>query len=178
MRSDASLSATVVGVTPMAGWTTSATGGQWRASFKGFSQHEVSHWRNGAREVQVDRFGYGAQQQGAEMVSYGNRLAPDSMRRGEQVIGPLDQQLRTVRETVVQVDRSFRLAWWWYRVGGVSTPVGTKAQFLELYSALTGAPASEIVVVSAPCPANDCGPAREALHEVVTGRPLPPASQK
>lgn len=172
-RSPAPMPTVLAGVTPMTGWQPAVNEGQvWVTALKGYSEHLVTHWENGGRRVQVDRFAYREQRQGAEMVSSSNRLAVDSLLRGEQTIGPLDQQLRTVRESVVQVDRSFRLAWWWYRVAGIDTPVGTKAQLLELWSAVSNAPASEIVVVSAPCGANDCAAAREAVHEVVVGSPL------
>jgi len=144
----------------------------WRPSFAGHSEHRRYAFANGTRHVRVDRFVYATQSQDAELVGGSSRVAPDSLVVSERIVGPLDGNLRTVRETLVADGTGFRLLWWWYRAADSNTPMGTKAQLLEFWGLLTGTSPPEVIVVSAPCSKRDCLPARASLHEVVMGRPL------
>jgi len=162
------------GVFPQADWSAvPAVADAWRPAFAGHSEHRIYGYANGARHVRADRFVYATQSQDAELVGGSSRVAPDSLVVSERVIGPLDDNLRTVRETIVADGAGFRLLWWWYRAADSNTPMGTKAQLLEFWGLLTGASPSEVIVVSAPCSKRDCLPARASVHEVVIGRPLP-----
>lgn len=162
------------GLQPAATWTEVSPGNTaWTPSFLGFSSQATRAWVRTADTVLVNRFVFGTSARGSELFAVNNRLAADSITISDRVIGPLDANLRTVRESVIQVDGRIRLAWWWYRVGGVETPVRSKAKFLEAWGLLTNASQPEVLVVSANCGGNDCTSARSALHELVTGRPMP-----
>lgn len=150
----------------------------WQPGFTGAERHLVGVADVAGRTVQVDRLLYGTQHQGTEMIGGDNRLAVDSVIAGASVFGPLDEQLRTVREVLLRTaDGNGRLAWYWYHVAGVTTPSANRAKLLEFWAFLRRSPSSEIVVLSTPCLARDCRPARQTLFKAATGRDMPVATK-
>lgn len=151
----------------------------WRARFERAQQHLIGTSTVDGREVQVERFVYGTQEQGAEMIGGDNRIADDSVVAAAGIMGPLDDQLRTVREVLLRTnDGAGRVAWYWYHVAGVNTPSANKAKLLELWAFLNRKPSSEIVVMSASCVDRNCLPARRALFEAATGKSMPTAATR
>lgn len=150
----------------------------WEAGFSGADSHLSGVATVSGTVVQVDRFVYGAQDQSSEMIGGGNAIAVDSAVAGRSIIGPLDDQLRTVIEVVIRTpDQQGRLAWYWYSVKGVSTSSSARAKLLELWAFLGRSPSSEIIVLSAACSNRNCLPARSALFKAATGREMPAARQ-
>jgi hypothetical protein len=123
--------------------------------------------------VQLIRFGYLGTAQGRELVGSGNEITAPAKLISERIVGPLDEQLRTVRQAVVRDRTGARLVWYWYRVANVETTSATRAKLLELVSFLKRSSPSEMIAVSAPCGTTDCQTALQALHLIVTGRPVP-----
>jgi exosortase len=123
--------------------------------------------------VQVVRFGYLGTAQGRELVGSGNEIAAPGKLISEHIVGPLDEQLRTVRQAVLRDRTGARLVWYWYRVADVETTSATRAKLLELVSFLKRSSPSELIAVSAPCGTSDCQSALQALHLIVIGRPVP-----
>ena len=160
------------GVTPMGTWSPDAAAPVWTPILTGSSSRITRAYTFDGRQVQIDRFIYGNRSERSDMLSVTNRVVPDSLVASDRAIGPLDENLRTVRESVVATGSGFRLIWWWYHVAGVDTPVSRRAQLLEFWALLSDAAPSEIVLVSTACDNRDCAPARAAVHEVTVGRPL------
>lgn len=184
LSSPGPLPANIIGLTPSAQWAAQATvadstapnSSSWTSGLSGFTQHKQYIYTHEATVVQVDRYVFASQDQDAEMISDGNRLAPDSLILNSRLVGPLDNTLRMVREAVVVDNGNARLVWSWYRAGGMETPSGRKAELLEFWGLISGSPPSETILVSTACSLESCTAARAALFEVVTGKPMPTSS--
>jgi exosortase len=124
--------------------------------------------------VQLVRFGYDGNSQGSELIGGSNAITATDRLVSDRTVGPLDKNLRMVRQAVVRDRSSARLVWYWYRVAGMSTPSPTRAKLLEVVAFVRRHEPSELVAVSAPCAPNNCQQALAALHLVVIGRELPP----
>ncbi len=129
---------------------------------------ERATWRAdvGPVPVELTRFYFLDQVQGEELVQGANAIAPDSLLVDDRPIGPLDGRGRIVRQAVFVHEGAPRVAWYWYRVGGVATSSAPKAKLLEVLSFLRRSPASELVTASVPCDQDRCDEAVEALAEV------------
>lgn len=145
----------------------------WRPAFEApsFSRREV--WVSGTDSIRVDQLAYFEEHQGAELISDANRVAPDSVLIEERVIGPLDGNMRTVRQTVVREGRHARMVWYWYRVAGIETSSAGKAKLLAILAFIRREEGGEATFVSAPCREGDCSAAISLLYRFVTGKPLP-----
>jgi EpsI family protein len=143
----------------------------WQPAFTGHSERRAVTLTRDDDAVQVDQLIYADQSQGKEMISGGNTIGETLA--DERLVGPLDSDLRMVRQAVVRTSSGPRLAWYWYRVAGVETPSSAKAKLLELVAFFSRGAPSELVVVSTACQATGCEKATGVLYEAVTGRPLP-----
>jgi exosortase len=149
------------------GWVPALVGEQFR------QQAIISPNGNGiGSAVQVDRFGYSGNRQGHELIGYDNSIALDEQLIEDRIVGPLDSNLRTVRQALVRTKRGVRIVWYWYRVAGLETAQPSRAKLLELIAFIHRATPSELVAVSASCGPKDCQKALESVHLVATGRPL------
>jgi exosortase len=182
------------------GWTTrsiSPAAISWRPAFSGASVHVAEEWAYGGDTVQVDRFVYGEQRQGRELVSDANVIAAPRDILVDQLVGPLDASLRMVREAAIRESSSFtpprppgpvdtgagdppeaaepekatdlRLAWYWYRVAGIDTPSPTRAKLLEVIAFARRSAPSEVIVASTRCSGTTCSAAQERLRRLVGG---------
>jgi len=151
--------------------TPAADSTSWRPAFTGQSERRVVRLSRAGTIVQVDRLIYADQSQGRELISSENTIGETIA--DEELVGPLDSDLRMVRQAVVRTASGPRLAWYWYRVAGVETPSSAKAKLLELVSFFSRGEPSELIVVSTACQATSCEKATGVLYEAVTGRPLP-----
>ncbi len=122
--------------------------------------------------LRVDRFGYEGNTRGSELIGQGNAIATGEALLSDELVGPLDQQLRTVRQAIVRDGTGARLVWYWYRVAGVETPSPARAKLLELVAFVHRTSPSELVAVSAPCDGGNCQRALDAVHTAVLGRAL------
>lgn len=146
----------------------------WQPAFEQYVQHQVFTGRMDSSTIQVDHFSYRVADRSGEMIGGGNRLAADSLVIRDALLGPLDEQLRMVREAAVRTDRTEgRLAWYWYVVGSSDTPSSARARLLQLWAFLSRNPQAGITVVSTTCDNGDCTKAREALYRAVTGKVIP-----
>lgn len=146
----------------------------WKPAFAQYVHHQVFTGDVDSSTIQIDNFTYRVADRSGEMIGGGNRLAADSLIVREAMLGPLDEQLRMVRESVVRTGRTEgRLAWYWYEVGSSDTPSSARARLLQLWAFLTRNPQAGITVVSAACEDGNCTRAREALFRVVTGKAMP-----
>lgn len=156
--------------------TMDSSSGTWRATFTGAYALRQSIAAVGDASVQVDQYLYSAEDQEHEMVGSTNAIAADSLVLGRRTLGPLDNNARIVNEVALRLPEGYRLAWYWYEVNGVATASGMKAKLLELWSFVARGAAGQIVVVSTPCPNNDCQQARGTLFFAATGREMPTPS--
>jgi len=152
-------------------------GARWQAGFRHAGDRRSEFVSSEGKIVQIDRFIYGPQRQGAEMVSYENRVADDSLTLGEGNVGPLDEQARIVREAYVRQGTGVRVVWYWYRTAGVETASPVRAKLLELLAFFSRREASEIVVLSTMCTEPTCVSSRNALFLAASGRPFTPAAR-
>lgn len=148
----------------------------WQAGFRNASERRSELISSDGRILQVDRFIYGQQRQGAEMISSENQVANDSLLVGEGSIGPLDAQARIVREAYVRDGTQVRVVWYWYRSAGVETASPMRAKLLELWAFFSRRDASEIVAVSTTCSEPTCVSSRNTMFLAVTGRPMAPSA--
>lgn len=149
----------------------------WRPTLLGADEERQSRWRHrDGRTIDVHRVLYYEQRQGKELVTDGNELAPDSVRLGGGVAGPVDSTGRMVNATVIKVAPSVRLVWSWYQIAGMPTHSGAEAKLFELIGAFAGDRTAELVTVSTGCdPDDECRAAGTALFSFVTGRAPQPA---
>lgn len=162
------------GLTPSHNWVAVASqDSSWTPSLSGFTSHKRQSYQYDSTIVQVDRYVFASRAQEAEMIGYGNRIAADSLVINSRMVGPLDSNLRMVRETIIASHDLPRVTWSWYRAGGIETSSGRKAELLEFWGLLTDSPPSETIVVSTTCEPDNCKQAVAALYEVVTGKILP-----
>jgi exosortase len=153
--------------------TDSSSTGRWRPAYRGASRQQLLTWSNGTTEIQVNRLLYLLQDQQGELIGGGNQIAPRQRLLSERMVGPLDDQFRTVLEAVVRTPTGARLVWYWYRVANVDTPSAAKAKLLELVTFVTRGAPSELVAVSAACGVDNCQEAGRAIYDFVTGQPTP-----
>lgn len=140
-------------------------------SFSGYSDRDSLMLARGADTVRVDRYLYGSQSQGRELVSSDNVVGTDII--AEQIVGPLDQSLRLVRQAIVRGPGHVHVVWYWYRVNGEETASPLRAKLFEVLAYFSRRGPSQLVAVSAQCGERDCAGGLALLHEVVTGRTLP-----
>lgn len=95
---------------------------------------------------------YGEQRQGKELISWANRVWPNSWRR---YVDRSTISIRTsggstnVKQVLVRHPEGWRLIWYWYQVGSTVTSSQNTVKLLEALRALTLQPVeSSIVVVS------------------------------
>lgn len=154
---------------PVSGDTT-ATTRAWTPNFSGYTELRQLRLTRGEYAVQLDHVIFTEQRQGAELVGGGNSIAQNIL--SERLAGPLDENLRMAREATIRTASGARLVWYWYRVAGIETPSPTKAKLLELLAFVTRRRSSELVAISAPCGATNCGEALGALYLLTTGKEL------
>jgi EpsI family protein len=118
---------------------------------------------NGTQSVHLDRLVYRSQEQGAELIGYGSRIATDSALVVERTVGPVGARRRLVNEAIVRDGEGHRLVWYWYRVGGVETSQPFRAKLLEVWAFFSRATQSELIAFSAPCAGASCEGAFQAL---------------
>jgi EpsI family protein len=168
-----------VGIRADASWTPGAPSVEsagapwWVPDYRGAAKRQTVWYARGTEHVQVDRFIYAVQSQGAELVSSENRIASVPNTLAERTVGPLDDQLRIVSEATVRTPDGVRLVWYWYRVAGFETSDPAKAKLLELVAFVGRGPPSELIAASTPCGPSDCREASTTLFAVVAGRPIP-----
>ena len=142
----------VAGIAPNVAWTAVSTERSspipWSPAYDGASETRILQTGSPADVVQLNRLMYRSQGQGSELISASNRIAADSLMVEDRFIGPLDQQLRIVRQAVVREPSGLRMVWYWYRVAGIDTPSRNKAKLLEVPAFVGRTPASELIAVS------------------------------
>jgi EpsI family protein len=142
----------------------------WLPAFGGAVEHLTGTWSDGARLLLTDRLVYRGQSQGAELIGYDNRIAPDTALVAERLMGPVGPRRRLVNEAIVREgDDDYRLVWYWYRVAGVETESAARAKLLELWAFATVSRVSELVAVSTPCDGDSCVQASDALSGFLGG---------
>ncbi len=150
--------------------TNPAGSSDWKPGYSGFSEYRQRRFARNDYEVQLDHLIFAEQHQGAELIGGGNVIAEQML--SERPVGPLDDNLRTVREAIVRTPAGARLVWYWYRVGGSETSSPAKAKLLELVAFFTRKRAAELIAVSAPCGKQSCSIASRALYLFLTGKEL------
>ena len=135
----------------------------WHPAFVGASQEESALWTNGADRVLLDRLTYREQAQGAELIGYQSRIAPDSLVAAERLFGAVGPERRLVNEAIVRDGDSHLLVWYWYRVGGLETESATRAKLLEVLAFFRRATVSELVALSTACEPESCAAASQVL---------------
>jgi EpsI family protein len=162
----------VPGVLPGAEWerVDDALPDRWLPAFSGADEHRVSVWRRDSMELQVDRFIYLQQRQGKEMINAENVLVPESVRRIDATVGPINSQGRMVRASLLDLSGSQRLVWYWYRVAGVATHSPFEGKLLSIADYFTRGEPPELVVLSTSCSSEQCRDEQDLLFRFVTGQ--------
>jgi EpsI family protein len=149
-----------------AGWSRSNLGGDrpfaWRPAFTGASEHVAALWQDGSHRVVVDQLTYREQSQGAELIGFSSRIAPDEDLMARPAMGMLSDG-RIVNIAVVHDESAPVLVWYWYDVGGVETASGLRAKLLEVWAFVRRASVSRLHAVSTTCDADNCREAARAL---------------
>lgn len=153
---------------PVAAAASDSEGGTWIPKYSGFTGARQQHFARNGRQLQVDHIVFLAQRQGAELVGGGNRIAEEVLR--DRLVGPLDVNLRVVREAIVRTPGGARVVWYWYRVAGIETASPARVKLLELLAFLSRRTESELMAVSAPCGQLSCEQATKDIFLLVTGR--------
>lgn len=146
---------------------------RWAPDYSGESSHIHQLWIRDGQSIQLDRFFYRNQSQGAELIGGNNRIANSESIISERDVGPLDNSFRIVRETVIRTPDGVWLVWYWYDVAGTRTPSPMRAKLLELVTFFGRLGPSELTAVSAACGPSDCQQALRAVYNFVTGQELP-----
>jgi len=141
----------------------------WTPDFQGIDDR--ADWTVGVldHDVALSRYYWVDQRQGAELIQWNNRIAPDSLVVGEGMYGPVGPEMRLVREAIFWADEQPRIAWYWYRVGGFVSPFDSKAKLLEIIAFFRRSTAAELVTMSAACEPESCEAAARALRALVGG---------
>lgn len=137
----------------------------WRPAFRGASQEDLQIWTDGSRRVIGHRLVYTTQRQGAELIGYDNRIAPDSMLLAERLLVPVGTTRRLVNEAIVRSGDGYALVWYWYRVGGIDTESAARAKLLELWAFVRRTRVSELIAFSTICDRDSCTEASRALYD-------------
>jgi len=139
----------------------------WTPHFVGID--ERVDWTISLPDATIDagRFFFVDQHQGEEMIMYQNAMAPDSASVSDRLIGPVGSSRRYVREAIFWDGEEPRVAWYWYRVGGIDTPFPSRAKLLEIFAFALRKPASELITLSARCAPDNCVDAARALRTAV-----------
>lgn len=145
----------------------------WTPAFQPAPFQQRSLWVSGSDTVRIDHFAYHEERQGAELVGGDNEVASDSVLIEDRLVGPLDGNLRIVRQAIVREGGRARLIWYWYRVAGIETPSAPKAKLLTLLAFLQRREGGEVTFVSTPCAGGACVSAFSRLFEFVTGHSAP-----
>ena len=159
------------GVQPVVSARAASEDGTWFPQYSGFTGARQVRFVRDGRQLQVDHIVFLEQRQGAELVGGGNVIAAEVLR--ERLVGPLDMNLRVVREAIVRTPAGARAVWYWYRVAGIETASPAKAKVLELVAFLSRRTASELVAISAPCGKQNCSQATSDALLLLTGREWP-----
>jgi EpsI family protein len=143
----------------------------WRPAFAGATDRGVEAWTSGSRTIVGHRILYTTQRQGAELIGYDNRIAPDSALVAERLFGPVGARRRLVNEAIVRDGDGYLLVWYWYRVGGVETESAARAKLLELWAFARRARVSELIALSTTCDGDSCTEASRALADFLGAEP-------
>jgi EpsI family protein len=135
----------------------------WSPGFVGASDHATSAWTDGTSRVLVDLLTYREQDQGAELIGYASRIAPDSLLVLERLFGQVGPERRLVNEAIVRERDGHVLVWHWYRIGGIETQSSVRAKALEVLAFFRRLPTSELIAISTPCAPSDCAVAAGVL---------------
>jgi exosortase/archaeosortase family protein len=150
----------------------------WAPRFSRPSSHIVETWSGDSTTIQLNRLAFDRHLGAGELISGSNRIADVDATMSERDVGPLDSDLRIVRESLVRTPTGFRLVWYWYVVADIETASPGKAKLLELWRFISRGTASELVAVSAACGPADCQRATQSLFLVTTGRAMPVSAAK
>ena len=140
----------------------------WRPEFLNATRHETAVLTDGTGRVVVDRFVYEDQTQGAELIGYPNRIAPDSLILSQRVLGPINPEgRRWAREAIVWTPEAPILTWYWFRVGGMETVSAAHAKALEIPAFFTRRRSAELLAFSTRCEPESCAKAFRTLAELM-----------
>ena len=95
---------------------------------------------------------YGKQQQGKELIAWGNRVWPNKWKRyvDRSIVSiQTSSGIADIQQVLVRHPTGWRLIWYWYQVGPSVTSSRSRVKLLETLRALTLQPVeSSVVVVS------------------------------
>jgi EpsI family protein len=139
----------------------------WRPGYQNALRTSSTGWSDGTTHVALDHLVYRGQTQGAELIGYPNRIAPDSLLATERMIGPVGPERRIVNEAIVREGAGHLLVWYWYRVGGIETASPLKAKLLEIPAFFRRVDSSELIALSTACDLESCEAGARALAAIL-----------
>jgi len=139
----------------------------WSPAFRKPDAVQVGRYSDGSREVDLGVVWYGRQEQGHELVFYGNHVADpgDWLIRRSPAVHRAGRDYRV--SILVRSGGERRVAWWWYEVAGRDTASDLRAKVFQLAGFLEGRLDGAAVVVTATCTEDRCRDATEALENFV-----------
>lgn len=139
----------------------------WSPAYHNPSRIRSTGWSAGAVQGTLDHLVYRGQTQGAELIGYPNRIAPDSLLATERMVGPVGPERRIVNEVIVREGAGHVLVWYWYRVGGIETASPLKAKLLEIPAFFRRVDSSELIALSTVCAPGSCEAGARALAAIL-----------
>jgi EpsI family protein len=142
----------------------------WRPDFREEDEERSTLWTSGPDSVVVDEVVYRSQAQGAELIGYSNRIAPDSTVVARRHVLRGARTRRAVAEVVIRDGAEFLLVDYWYAVGGIEAASPLGAKLLEIPAFFRRQTTSELIAVSITCEPDSCEHASQVLDAFLAGR--------
>ena len=120
-------------------------------AFQNVDYERLELFSCGAYESSVYVASYRTQEQGKELVAWGNRVWPNEWRRYVEqstVSVSMDDGIANVKQVLVRHPAGWRLIWYWYQVGPSSTSSQVGVKLLEVMRTLTFRTAESSIVVA------------------------------
>lgn len=149
-----------------AGWAGPAvTADPWQPRFIGADQEQRARYTKGDARIELFMATYGVQEQGKELVGYGNSLLHPDI---EHVVSQAPVGLRSPAVELQVADAQGRqsLIWYFYTIDSMQTGRDIAAQIGYGIRSLVGSPISSIIALRAPC-ATSCEQSRAQLSDLL-----------
>lgn len=139
----------------------------WQPAFKNFDNQLVLQFPAKHPEIQVHIVTYFSQQQGKELIQWGNELNDRQKWKLESVQSIKSSGGDNVKLARLKSTTTSAQVIYWYSVGNYTTNSPIKAKLYQLPAFLAGRGDASLLAVFYPCPQHDCPEKRaDALSTV------------
>jgi EpsI family protein len=148
------------------GWALEPPPFDWQPTFVGADREGLVHYEKGEQHVDFFVASYVTQEQGKELVGYGNSIFGDAEPRATRAQLTRDARGSFMRSTVTGIDGRRWVYWHAYVVGEAMTGQSLRAQLQYGFASLWRMPVSSIVAARSRCHVDNCLDAHDALTGV------------